>query len=240
MSANDAAVLTAIAAVAYTIVTLGLFVFALFQNDYNAWRNRPILEVVYKKADCQKSKVKTPLDETDIQSQLAEVDRQHEKKRQDVINRGRVQPPFSEARKKLDELFEHERMRRLKRARLEAELPVDTHYFRLRVRNTGRGRAKMVEVFAAELTRQQDDGSFQKVDKFLPQNLLWTHINQPLYPVLSRDMEKNFDLGFVQDPSKTIFGGQPLARHSKHRGKFQFQRTSTNVHFEPRYYCGDI
>lgn len=163
MSANDAVVLTAFAAVIYTAITLCIFIFALIQNDYNAWRNRPILELIFEQADCQKTRVRRPSERMDIQIRSAEIDRKHEKRRQALINRGRVQAPLGEAQERLTELFEHEIARRDKRAKLEAELPVDTHYFRLRVRNSGRGRAEMVEVFALELTRQQEDGLFRKV-----------------------------------------------------------------------------
>jgi hypothetical protein len=169
-----------------------------------------------------KNESKAPSASDRFQTRSAEIDRKHEKRRQALINRGRVQVPFSDAQERLTELFEHQVARRDKRAKLGAELPVDTHYFRLRVRNTGRGRAEMVEVFALELTRQQENGSFRKVDKFLPQNLLWTHINQTHYPVLSRGMEKNCDLGFIQDPARRSAEDSRLLGIGNREASFDF------------------
>lgn len=64
------------------------------------------------------------------------------------------------------------------------------YYLRFRVRNSGSRRAELVEVYAEELLRQQADGSFRRVDEFLPMNFLWSHIGQPILGGISPGMEK--------------------------------------------------
>lgn len=78
----------------------------------------------------------------------------------------------------------------------------DCYYFRLRVRNSGNQRAEMVEVFAAELSKRQADGSFKKMDSFLPMNFLWSHIRKPFRDAISPEMEKLCDLGHIIEPAK--------------------------------------
>ena len=78
----------------------------------------------------------------------------------------------------------------------------DCYYFRLRVKNVGNERAELVEVFAAELSKEQADGSFKRIDSFLPMNLVWSHIRKPFLDAISPGMEKLCDLGHIIDPSK--------------------------------------
>ncbi len=78
---------------------------------------------------------------------------------------------------------------------------IDCYYFRLRIKNSGNQRAELVEVFASELLRQQADGSFLKVETFLPMNLLWTHIARPFFDAISPGMEKHCDLGSIIKPT---------------------------------------
>jgi hypothetical protein len=64
-----------------------------------------------------------------------------------------------------------------------------------------------VQVFAAKLSRQQDDGSFKEVESFFPMNLRWAHGQQrPSGPEIfaqgiSPKMGKACDLGHVVDPA---------------------------------------
>jgi len=82
------------------------------------------------------------------------------------------------------------------------------YYFRPRVSNSGNQRAEMVEVFAAELSKQQADGSFKKMHSFLPMNLLWSHINEPFLGI-SPGMEKLFNLGHILEPAERVsFGNE--------------------------------
>ena len=74
------------------------------------------------------------------------------------------------------------------------------YYFRLRVKNSGNGRAEMVEVFASELLRERADGTFAKMDSFLPMNLVWSHIRRPFFEAISPGMEKHCDLGHIAEP----------------------------------------
>lgn len=78
----------------------------------------------------------------------------------------------------------------------------DCYYFRLRVKNSGNQRAEMVEIFAGELSKRQADGSFRKMDSFLPMNLLWSHIRKPFRDAISPGMEKLCDLGHIVDPAQ--------------------------------------
>jgi hypothetical protein len=68
---------------------------------------------------------------------------------------------------------------------------VDGYYFWIRVKNSGNQRAELVEVFAAELLKQQADRSFKKMESFLSMNLLWTHIDRPFFDAISPGMEKH-------------------------------------------------
>jgi hypothetical protein len=78
----------------------------------------------------------------------------------------------------------------------------DAYYFRLKVRNLGRRRAESVEVFAAKLERKQADGTFSKVDSFLPMNLLWSYHRQVFLPAISPKTYKHCDLAHIIDPSE--------------------------------------
>lgn len=79
----------------------------------------------------------------------------------------------------------------------------DVYYFRLEVRNAGRRRAEWVEVFAAKLKRKQADGTFSRVDTFLPMNLLWSHYRQVVFlPAISPKTYKHCDLAHIIDPKE--------------------------------------
>jgi hypothetical protein len=78
----------------------------------------------------------------------------------------------------------------------------DFYYFRLQIKNNGGIRAEHVEVYAAELTKQVADGSFQLVETFTSMNLIWSNIGQAYLPAISPKMEKLCDLGHIIDPDK--------------------------------------
>jgi hypothetical protein len=82
------------------------------------------------------------------------------------------------------------------------QFQADCYYFRLRIKNNGDVRAEYVEVYAAELTKQVADGSFQLVETFTPMNLVWSNIGQSYLPAISPKMEKLCDLGHIIDPDK--------------------------------------
>ncbi len=80
---------------------------------------------------------------------------------------------------------------------------VDAYQFRLRVENEGNGKAESVEVVAQHLSKRQVDGQTFKPDpSFLPVNLLWTHLREPFYPVISRHTPKHCDLAHICHPSE--------------------------------------
>jgi hypothetical protein len=85
----------------------------------------------------------------------------------------------------------------------------DCYYFRIRVKNSGNQRAELVEVFAAELLKQQAVGSFKKMGSFLPMNFVWAHIKRPFFDAISPGMEKHCDLGHVIEPAnRAMFEGE--------------------------------
>lgn len=74
------------------------------------------------------------------------------------------------------------------------------YYFKLRVKNSGEHRAEWVEVFAAELLKKQADGSFKKMDLFLPMDLLWSHSKKPFIVAISPEIERHCTLGHIISP----------------------------------------
>ena len=74
---------------------------------------------------------------------------------------------------------------------------------RLWVKNTGRSTATRVQVFAAKLDRQHADGVFRKERRFLPMNLLWTHIGVVFADGIAPQMGQHCELGIVFPPNVT-------------------------------------
>jgi hypothetical protein len=78
----------------------------------------------------------------------------------------------------------------------------DCYYFRLLIKNNGNVRAEHVEVYAAELTKQVANRSFQLVETFTPMNLVWSNLGKAYLPAISPKMEKLCDLGHIIEPDK--------------------------------------
>jgi hypothetical protein len=82
----------------------------------------------------------------------------------------------------------------------------ECYYLRIWVENVGKTRAERVQVFASKLSKRSADGSFKKVDNFLPMNLLWAHSQQGkggpeiFAEGISPQMGKHCDLGHIVDP----------------------------------------
>lgn len=83
-----------------------------------------------------------------------------------------------------------------------SENGTDCYYLRIRVKNEGNRRAEMVEVFVADLLKKQADGTFKRVESFMPMDLLWSHIRKPFFDIISPGMEKHCDVGHIIDPAK--------------------------------------
>jgi len=79
---------------------------------------------------------------------------------------------------------------------------VECYYLRFRVLNVGNQKAGQVEAFAAELLKQQADGTFKRVDSFLPMNLVWSHYSEVFIPAISPGMYRHCDLAHVLHPEK--------------------------------------
>lgn len=74
------------------------------------------------------------------------------------------------------------------------------YYYRIRVVNTGRDRAENAEVFIASVSKKVGDG-YEKVEQFLPMNLLWSHVERPFLEAISPGgMEKHCNFGYVIPP----------------------------------------
>jgi hypothetical protein len=196
--------LIAISTAVYTLFTIVLVCLTFYQSRIQAWIMRPQLKVFINFAppDCQKTSFPPSHRNMDIRKQLGEIDREEAEGERAILKEGRVEPRVGIAEDKRVRLVEHERKWREKRARVEQEEFIDGYYVRLRVSNSGRGKAELAEVFVTELLEKQPDGTFEHVKRFLPQNLRWSHINESFYPALSPGMEKNCDLGFMVDPRK--------------------------------------
>lgn len=92
----------------------------------------------------------------------------------------------------------------------------DCYYLRLWVENIGKTRAERVQVFAAQLTKRHADGTFRKVDDFLPMNLRWAHGQHGVAGPeifaegISPLMGKHCDFGHVIDPAAQAAIGEDL------------------------------
>ena len=80
------------------------------------------------------------------------------------------------------------------------------YYCKLRINNTGNEAALNAEVIALELLRKRADGTYGKVNDFLPMNLAWSHVNVIHIPFISPGTYKHCDLFHVIYPPdrKTI------------------------------------
>lgn len=77
----------------------------------------------------------------------------------------------------------------------------DCYYFRARVKNIGKYKADLVEVYGYDLTKRAVDKTFRHVKTFLPMNFRWSHIGTPVFSSISREMEKFLDIGHIVKPS---------------------------------------
>lgn len=73
------------------------------------------------------------------------------------------------------------------------------YFFRLEIKNKGRGDAKRAEVYFGELLKRDDDGRFVRDDQFLPMDLRWAHIETP-HQDIARDMTRHVNLGYIMTP----------------------------------------
>jgi hypothetical protein len=152
--------------------------------------------------DCQKTFFEAPEPPIDVNRVIFELERETERQKQEIIMRDRVQAPMGKAQEKLSELFELEKKQADERAKAERQRPVEAYVFRIRVRNEGHQGAEGVEVFASELLQKRNDGLFEKIDRFLPMNLLWTHTGERSCNLIAPDSERNCDLGFIFEPRR--------------------------------------
>lgn len=94
--------------------------------------------------------------------------------------------------------------------------PIDCYYLRIWVKNEGKTRAEAVQVFAAGLAKKAADGSFRRVESFLPMNLKWSHAQvQTSGPEIfaegiSPGMGKHCDLGRIAHPNSKVVLGENL------------------------------
>lgn len=82
-------------------------------------------------------------------------------------------------------------------------ISADCYYFRVLVKNKGRTSAESVEIFAHTL-KQKINGSYERVDSFLPMRLKWSHIGTSTFDILAPHMEKHCDIGHIIHPKKRM------------------------------------
>lgn len=80
----------------------------------------------------------------------------------------------------------------------------ESYYFRIWIENTGSTRATQVQVFAAELKRKHVDGSFKRIESFLPMNLKWSHYDNKIFSeCISPKMGQHCTLGRIRAPDNS-------------------------------------
>lgn len=77
----------------------------------------------------------------------------------------------------------------------------DVYYFRIRVNNYGKAKAKNVEVFASELSKLKADGTYKTRGSFLPMNLRWAHMDSMFFPSINPGTYKHCDIFHIVDPN---------------------------------------
>lgn len=76
----------------------------------------------------------------------------------------------------------------------------DCYYFRLLIKNKSKKPAVKVEIFAKELYEENADGTFIKLDWFLPMHFLWSHTRERSYPTIHKDTPIHCDLAHIIKP----------------------------------------
>lgn len=94
----------------------------------------------------------------------------------------------------------------------------DTYYFRFRVENNGNYYAENVEAMITEVFKKRYE-QYEKVDNFLPLNLVWSHYRQPTMSKIQPKLFKHLDFGFI------------LKSNSEYLARFGIQN-NTNIFFE--------
>ena len=79
---------------------------------------------------------------------------------------------------------------------------VSCYYIRILVKNTGNDRGDLVEIFVEFIEKRTPGGSYARLDKFFPMNLLWSNIRQPYVTAISPGMAKFCDFGHIIDPAQ--------------------------------------
>jgi len=83
----------------------------------------------------------------------------------------------------------------------------DSYYFRLRVKNGGKQRAELVEVYATELLRKQADGTYERIPDFPCVDLVWSTVDKTIIDGISRELPKLCNIGHIIRPSdRSVFG----------------------------------
>lgn len=89
--------------------------------------------------------------------------------------------------------------------------PITAYYFTARVRNDGQTTARDVTVFAPSLEkRDENTGLWMPVKGFLPMELVWAHVRDPLTgarffnkQVIPQKLFTHFDIGCIEQTSET-------------------------------------
>jgi hypothetical protein len=88
---------------------------------------------------------------------------------------------------------------------------VPCYYLRLWVANKGKMTATEVQVFVSRLMRKKSpSGAYETDTKFMPMNLMWSHLGEPVAKGISRGMGRHCDLASVLRRDDAAKLGQTL------------------------------
>jgi len=89
----------------------------------------------------------------------------------------------------------------------------ECYYLRLRVENSGKKRAELVEVFVGELQKLEAAGVFSPDTSFAPMRLKWSYADTPELSGISPNTHRHCDVAHIIDPAvrKTFPGEHSFA-----------------------------
>jgi hypothetical protein len=94
------------------------------------------------------------------------------------------------------------------------------------IENTGKTRARLVQVFVKSVSRKNADGSFSVLKRFLPMNLRWSvYIKDPeiFADGISPLMKKHCNIGRIIDPKYRKDAGDDLPDAKADKALFALQ-----------------
>lgn len=84
---------------------------------------------------------------------------------------------------------------------IPGQTPAECYYLRIKIANTGKRKARSVEVLAARLLKTNNNGDYEVYGRFLPMHLLWSHSGR-IAESIAPGMFKYCDLAHIIDPAR--------------------------------------